>query len=99
SRAREERAAASAAGSPPRRRGGGRRAALGGVAQQGSSSARQWAVEEGQLDAWAPARLRTWPGRLTTAPATALHSGGGGKQSRELEEGDKGCFAISKNSW
>ena len=55
-------------------------------------------MEEGQLDAWAPARLRTWPDRLSTAPATALHSGGGGKQSRELEEGDKGCFAISKNS-
>ena len=65
---------------------------------KGGSSAQPRAVEEGQLDAWAPARLRTWPGRLSTAPATALHSGGGGKQSRELEEGDKGCFAISENS-
>jgi hypothetical protein len=76
----------------------GRRADLGGVARQGSSSARQWAVEEHQGDAWAPARCRTWPGRPFTAPATALHSGGGGKTEQGAGGGRKDHFAISENS-
>jgi len=61
------------------------RAALGGVAKREGTSAQPRAVEEEQLDAWAPARCRTWPGRPSTAPATALHSGGGEKQRKELE--------------
>ena len=59
---------------------------------KGSSSAQPKAVEEQQLDAWAPARCRTWPGGLSTAPAT-LHSGGGReKQRKGAGGGRKGLF-------
>ena len=57
-------------------------------------------MEEGQLDAWAPTRLKTWPGRLSTAPATALHSGGGENRGKELEEGEKDLneiFEVSRD--
>jgi len=38
------------------------------------------------------------PGWLSTAPATALHSGGAENRGEELEEREKGRFGISKNS-
>ena len=65
---------------------------------RGGSSAQPRAVEKLWGDAWAPAQRRTWPGRLSPAPATALHSGGGGKTEQGAGGGRKGCFAISKNS-
>ena len=83
-----------AAGSPRRRRGGGREMVLGGVAKGGSSSARK----EERRDAWVPARGELMAGK-------PLHDAGGGavggrrrEQSREVGDGDKGRFVISKNS-
>ena len=83
---------------PRRRRGGDCVADLGGVAKGGGTSAQQRAVEKEQRDAWAPVRSRTWPGWLSTAPATALHSGGAENRGNRLEEGDKDLNAISKLS-
>ena len=73
---------------------------LGGGAWHGRGrhSAMERAVERLWGDAWAPARSKTRPGGLSTAPAT-LHSGGGREnREKELEVEEKGCFAISKNS-
>ena len=55
-------------------------------------------MEEEQRDAWVTARSKGVAGKaLHGAGVGALH-GGGEKQSRELEEGEKDQFAISKNS-
>ena len=68
------------------------------VARPGGSSARQQAGEEEQSDAWVPARSKGVAGK-------ALHGAGGRrcrsaveKQRKELEEGDKVRFEISKTS-
>jgi len=65
---------------------------------RGSSSARQQAGEELWSDAWVPARSKGMAGK-------ALHGAGGRrcrsaveKQRKELEEGDKVRFEISKTS-
>ena len=55
-------------------------------------------MEEEQRDALALARSKRGPGWLSTAPATALHSGGAEKRGSRLEEGDKDLNAISKFS-
>ena len=72
--------------------------AAGRVARPGSSSARQQAGEELRGDAWVTARGEVMAGK-------ALHSAGGGavggrrrEQNREVGEGDKGQFEISKTS-
>jgi len=55
-------------------------------------------VEEVVRDAWVPARGKLMAGMAGKAPAAALSVDGGEKQSREVGDGDKGDFAISKNS-
>ena len=65
---------------------------------RGGSSAQPRAVEEEQRDAWAPARRRTWPGRLSTAPATCTAAAGRNRASRQAGGGRKDLSAISKNS-
>ena len=49
-------------------------------------------------DACAPARSKRGPGWLSTAPAMALHSGGGENRGKELEEGEKDLNKISEIS-
>jgi len=56
------------------------------------------AVERLRGDAWAPARSKTRPGGLSTAPATGSAQRRREKQGKELEVEEKGCFAISKTS-
>ena len=53
---------------------------------------------EHQCDAWKPARVKMWPGGLSTAPAGgALHSSGENR-AKELEEGEKDPNEISEIS-
>ena len=71
------------------------------VARPGGSSSRQQAGEEKQSDAWVPVRS----GGMVGMAGKALHGAGVGavggrrrEQSREVGEGDKGRFEISKTS-
>jgi len=52
------------------------------------SSARQQEGEELRSDAWAPARRKRWPGRLSTATAGGA-VGGGEKTEQGAGEGEK----------
>jgi hypothetical protein len=84
----------------PRRRRGGDRAGCSGLSGvRGTQGAPERAKEGGgehQCDAWKPARVKTWPGGLSTAPAGgALHSGGENR-AKELEEGEKDPNIISE---
>ena len=49
-------------------------------------------------DAWVTARSKGRPGRLSTAPAGGAVGGRRREQSREVGEGNKGRFEISKTS-
>ena len=70
----------------------------GSVARGGGSSARQQAGEEERRDAWGPARRKKAAGKpLHGAGVGAV---GGRRRGTEQRGGDgnKGSFAISKNS-
>ena len=68
------------------------------VARPGGSSARQHAGEEEQSDAWVPAHGELMAGMAGKTPAGGAVGGRRREQSREVGDGDKGRFAISKNS-
>jgi len=66
--------------------------------REGAPARGRRAVEEERRDAWVPARGELMAGK-------PLHDAGGGavggrrrEQSREVGDGDKGRFVISKNS-
>ena len=68
------------------------------MARPRSSSARQQEGEEVVRDAWVPARGELMAGKAGKASAAALSVAGDEKQSREVGDGNKGDFAITKNS-
>ena len=92
----------SARGYPQRRRGGGRlgcsgRGGVRGTARGAPARAKE-SGEEHQRDVWRLAGRR-WRGeQLSTAGGRRSAQRRRGKQRKELEEGEKGCFAISENS-
>ena len=89
-------------GYPRRHRGGGRLGSSGrggarGTARGAPVRAKE-SDEEHQRDVWRLAGKR-WRGeQLSTAGGRRSAQRRRGKQRKELEEGEKGCFAISENS-
>ena len=72
--------------------------AAGRVARPRSSSARQQEGEEERCDAWVPARGGVMAGEAFPGAGGGAVGGRQREQSREVGDGDKGRFAISKNS-
>ena len=70
----------------------------GGVARGGGSSARQQAGEEEWRNAWGPARRKKAAGKPLHGAGVGAVGGRRREQSREVGDGNKGDFAITKNS-
>ena len=77
---------------PPRRRDGGRAggSALGVGAWHGRLQREAKGGGGGAARRVGASAKQEGPGWLSTAPAAALHSGGGENRASRLEEGDKG---------
>ena len=72
--------------------------AAGRVARPGNSSARQQEGEEERCDAWVPARGGVMAGKAFPSAGGGAVGGRRREQSREVGDGNKGDFAITKNS-
>ena len=72
--------------------------AAGRVARPGNSSARQQEGEEERCDAWVPARGGVMAGKAFPGAGGGAVGGRRREQSREVGDGNKGDFAITKNS-
>ena len=72
--------------------------AAGCVARPGNSSARQQEGEEERCDTWVPARGGVMAGKAFPGAGGGAVGGRRREQSREVGDGDKGRFVISKNS-
>ena len=71
--------------------------AAGRVARPRSSSARQQEGEEERCDAWVPARGGVMAGKAFPGAGGGAVGGRRREQSREVGDGNKGDFAITKN--
>ena len=72
--------------------------AAGRVARPGNSSARQQEGEEERCDAWVPARGGVMAGKAFPGAGGGAVGGRRREQSREVGDGNKDDFAITKNS-
>ena len=72
--------------------------AAGRVARPGNSNARQQEGEEERCDAWVPARGGVMAGKAFRGAGGGAVGGRRREQSREVGDGNKGDFAITKNS-